>query len=72
MAEAWRGVLWNRAVRWVSTEGFKRRVVRGRVGKWAGEWTEEGKGKGDARWEPGIGCLINEMQVLRENGWAHV
>ncbi|KGQ11821.1 hypothetical protein BBAD15_g2447 [Beauveria bassiana D1-5] len=25
-----------------------------------------------ARHEPGVFCLINEMQVLAENGWAHV
>ena len=27
---------------------------------------------GRTRYETGEGCLINEMQVLVENGWAHV
>ncbi|KAL8791146.1 MAG: hypothetical protein Q9195_006043 [Heterodermia aff. obscurata] len=59
LGEAWRGVWRNRVARWGSTELFKRRRVRGRVRKWGG-------------WEVGEGCLVNEMQVLVENGWAHV
>ncbi|ATY61355.1 polysaccharide export [Cordyceps militaris] len=56
--------LWtNRIKRWtrVSFQGW---VVRSRVDEWQ---------KADmARHEPGVFCLINEMQVLVENGWAHV
>ena len=53
--------------RWGSTEWFKRRMVRERVERW------QKRGMGNkARWGPGKGCLVNEMQVLVENGWAHV
>ena len=74
LAEAAWGVWWNRVVRWGTSEGGKRWRVRRRVRTWEGEGKGEGGGgvKGEARWEPGVGCLINEMQVLRENGWAHV
>ncbi|KAF4983261.1 hypothetical protein FZEAL_1299 [Fusarium zealandicum] len=56
--------LWiNRLRRWtaVTFEGW---VVRKRVAKWESE--------GMGRREPGEFCLINEMQVLVKNGWAHV
>lgn len=39
--------------------------VAARVKKWEGE--DEGKNH-----EPGFDCLINEMQVIVYNGWAHV
>lgn len=56
--------LWaNRLRRWV-TLPFDRWVVRRRVGRW------EKEGLGNR--EPGEFCLINEMQVLVDNGWAHV
>ncbi|KAL6694867.1 glycosyltransferase family 69 protein [Trichoderma pleuroticola] len=56
--------LWvNRIRRWTlwSFDGW---VVSSRVGRWEKE-------KSGNR-EPGEFCLINEMQVLVENGWAHV
>ncbi|KAJ2967950.1 hypothetical protein NQ176_g9417 [Zarea fungicola] len=56
--------LWkNRLKRWtrISFEGW---VVQSRVAEWQ---------KQDmSNHEPGVFCLINEMQVLVENGWAHV
>lgn len=56
--------LWiNRIMRWVSAP-FDSLVVRKRVAA----WEKEGMG----RREPGEFCLINEMQVLVERGWAHV
>ncbi|KAF5671775.1 putative polysaccharide export (CAP59) [Fusarium heterosporum] len=56
--------LWiNRIMRWVSSP-FDSWVVRRRVAA----WEKEGMG----RKEPGEFCLINEMQVLVERGWAHV
>ncbi|KAG5664129.1 hypothetical protein HG530_004957 [Fusarium avenaceum] len=56
--------LWiNRIMRWVSAP-FDSWVVRRRVAA----WEKEGMG----RREPGEFCLINEMQVLVERGWAHV
>ena len=58
--------LWeNRLRRWFTTVYFKEWVVRWRVSTWEGK---EGRGEK----EHGINCLINEMQVLIENGWAHV
>lgn len=56
--------LWiNRVKRWtrVSFEGW---VVRKRIAAWQKD--------DEARHEPGVFCLINEQQVLAENGWAHV
>ena len=56
--------LWkNRVKRWTvfTLEGT---VMRWRVARWKKERPENN--------EPGIFCLINEMQVLAENGWAHV
>ena len=64
LAEAYMGTGWNRLARWVSTDKIKIRAVHNRVV----EWQTSGK----ARFEPGVECLINEMQVLVENGWAHV
>ncbi|KAJ4271964.1 hypothetical protein NW762_000673 [Fusarium torreyae] len=56
--------LWaNRISRWI-TFSFDGWWVRRRVSKW-----EKG---GMGRREPGEFCLINEMQILVENGWAHI
>ena len=66
LGEAWRGTWWNRIMRWSSTEWLKKRAVRRRVERWKRE------GEGETRFEAGEGCLVNEMQVLIENGWAHV
>lgn len=58
--------LWeNRLRRWFTTSMFKEWVVRKRVERWRNEHAPTNK-------EDGIRCLINEMQVLAENGWAHV
>jgi len=57
--------LWeNRLRRWTTTPLFKEWVVQRRVRRW------EAQDKHNQ--EPGRFCLINEMQVLVENGWAHV
>lgn len=70
-ATAWVGLqnvavsLWeNRLRRWTTTPFLKKLVVRRRVNSW--------KAESDGRLEPGEFCLINEMQVLVANGWAHV
>lgn len=56
--------LWiNRIKRW-TTFTFEGMVVRKHVAKWESE--------GVGRREVGEFCLINEMQVLEPNGWAHV
>lgn len=54
----------NRVLRWLTTTWFEDSTVRRRVGKWRDE--------GGEREETGVACLINEMQVLVANGWAHV
>lgn len=57
--------LWeNRLRRWFTSPWLKEWIVRRRVGTW--------KAKENGRREPGVFCLINEMQVLVGNGWAHV
>ncbi|PYH47077.1 glycosyltransferase family 69 protein [Aspergillus saccharolyticus JOP 1030-1] len=57
--------LWeNRIRRWTTSSYFKLQVVRGRIAKWQGNQPQQ-REKGDF-------CLINEMQVLVANGWAHV
>lgn len=61
--------LWeNRIRRWSSTTKIKGMMVGRRVGR----WVSEGKGEGKERKEIGGFCVINEMQVLRGKGWAHV
>ena len=58
--------LWvNRLRRWFTTPIFKEWVVHRRVRNWELENKIENS-------EAGTRCLINEMQVLVENGWAHV
>lgn len=59
-----RGIWENRILRWFTTPTLKASTINGRLSKWA-------MGNPDIS-EPGTYCLINEMQVLVENGWAHV
>jgi hypothetical protein len=57
--------LWvNRLRRWSITSWIKEEVVRRRVDSW--------KALSPKNEEPGQFCIINEMQVLRRYGWAHV
>jgi len=57
--------LWkNRLVRWFTTPWFKEWKVRSEVRAWEEQRPD--------RRENGTICLINEMQGLTENGWAHV
>lgn len=62
------GIVWgswvNRWSRWFTTTWFKETVVRQRIANW------EKESQGNK--EIGPFCLINEMQVLISNGWAHV
>ncbi|KAK3687693.1 cryptococcal mannosyltransferase 1-domain-containing protein [Podospora appendiculata] len=60
----WTGLWKNRLARWTTTPWFKEQRVRRRVHKWeqGEEWREEA----------GEFCLINEMQVIVSNGWAHL
>lgn len=61
--EIFTGIWSNRLKRWTSVklEGV---VVQSRMKR----WKRDKKGNQ----EPGVFCLINEMQVLAHNGWAHV
>lgn len=54
----------NRLRRWFTTDWFRLRVVRARLKQW--------EQKDSSNREVGIDCMINEMQVLVHNGWAHV
>ncbi|KAI4150709.1 MAG: hypothetical protein LQ341_001052 [Variospora aurantia] len=58
--------LWkNRFWRWITPTFHKKLKIAGRVKKWTR------KGLGEISERESI-CLINEMQVLVANGWAHV
>ncbi|KAL9102552.1 MAG: hypothetical protein Q9163_002302 [Psora crenata] len=58
------GVWFNRFWRWTTSTALKSAVVNRRLGQW--------KAADAGRSERGTQCLINEMQVLIANGWAHV
>ncbi|KAH6983659.1 cryptococcal mannosyltransferase 1-domain-containing protein [Ilyonectria sp. MPI-CAGE-AT-0026] len=54
----------NRLARWFTTPWFKEWRVRSLQSAW--------EKQNPSRKEEGSICVINEMQVLVENGWAHV
>jgi len=57
--------VWNNRIRrWMTSPWLKEWLVHRKVQKWRAE-SEEHKEMGEM-------CLINEMQVLAGNGWAHV
>jgi len=56
----------NRILRWLTTTWFEEAAVRRRIEKW------RALDAGERREESGAVCLVNEMQVLVANGWAHV
>ena len=58
------GIWKSRLSSWLTTPYIKSLRVDGRLRRW--------RRKDPERHEPGRQCLINEMQVLIENGWAHV
>ncbi|KAK3723765.1 hypothetical protein LTR37_001646 [Vermiconidia calcicola] len=58
-----RGIWTNRLLRWLSTAYFRERKMADRVAEWQQGSNEE---------EVGAMCLVDEMQVLMPNGWAHV
>lgn len=60
------GIWKSRFARWFSSPWLKEQFVRSRIRKWEAEKPE------DSREEPGEFCLINEMQVIVENGWKHL
>jgi hypothetical protein len=64
------GVWANRRARWMDWPRMwsEIRVVAKRVER----WVRKGSTVGEERYEPGTECLVNEMQVLFQNGWQHV
>jgi hypothetical protein len=57
--------LWeNRVRRWMTVPALKDWIIHGRVKRWEA-MSRDHK-------ERGIMCLVNEMQILAENGWVHV
>jgi len=54
----------NRLRRWFTTDWWRKVMIQSRLSAW--------ERSGVNRRERGIDCLINEMQVLVWNGWAHV
>jgi hypothetical protein len=65
-----KGIWSNRWARWT---GFTSRyiewyAVEQRMRSWLAEMQQEGTMQS----EKGTHCMVNEMQVLVENGWAHV
>lgn len=62
--EIWLGLWKNRLYRWFTTPMFKEWVRRRHLRAWEHDHPDLS--------EEGSFCLVNEMQVLVENGWAHV
>lgn len=58
------GIWSNRISRWSTTTVLKASTINNRLATWAKDHPDVS--------EAGTYCLINEMQVLIENGWAHV
>ncbi len=58
------GIWANRIRRWSTTATLKAFTINSRLRRWAND--------NPGISEPGAYCLINEMQVLVGNGWAHV
>lgn len=54
----------NRLRRWFTTPWFKNQIVNWRLRRW--------KKSDPKNQELGTFCLINEMQILVENGWKHL
>ncbi|KAL8879191.1 MAG: hypothetical protein Q9198_003151 [Flavoplaca austrocitrina] len=65
IADSFVGLWRNRFRRWVTPTFHKRWKIRSRLDR----WTTKGLGEVSNREST---CLINEMQVLVTNGWAHV
>lgn len=68
--EKWTGIWNNRWARWT---GYLQRIteqyiVDRRIERWQSETQQRGKNNDHI----GVHCIINEMQVLVHNGWAHV
>jgi hypothetical protein len=63
--------------RWACLYGSARRrlerlVIEKRIQQWKAEVKEPEAIERDGEKDEAVNCLINEMQVLTKNGWAHV
>jgi hypothetical protein len=69
----WKGIWLNRVARWMGAPRVwsELSLVKETVEKWKMEGSKLG-GAEMRREEIGLECLINEMQVLYQNGWQHV
>ncbi|KAK4226566.1 cryptococcal mannosyltransferase 1-domain-containing protein [Podospora fimiseda] len=65
--QIWFGIWKNRVARWTTTSWFKEQRVISRISGWRRSGLP-----GETREEKGGFCLINEMQVVVYNGWAHL
>lgn len=64
ITDVYKGIWRNRILRATTTPMLKEWVVHERVKKWKKEHPSED--------ERGEICLINEMQIIYEQGWRHV
>jgi hypothetical protein len=63
--------------RWAHLYGSTRRrsehwVIKKRIQQWKAEVKDSNVVERDGEKNEAVNCLINEMQVLVDNGWAHV
>jgi hypothetical protein len=70
----WMGVWKNR---WTRLYGSAQRksehwVIKKRIQQWKAEITDNQVIERDGEKDEAVNCLINEMQVVVANGWAHV
>lgn len=70
--DIWAGLWRNRLRRLTTTPAIKEWRARNLVQQWTWAAVVRKDPGAGARVERGTFCLINEMQVLVENGWAHV
>ena len=64
LTEVYLGLWRSRLARWFTSSWFEERSVRGRIGRWV-------RG-GEGRVEKGGFCVIDEMQIVVQNGWKHL
>ncbi|KAK0715250.1 cryptococcal mannosyltransferase 1-domain-containing protein [Lasiosphaeris hirsuta] len=64
LSQVYIGLWKNRFARWFTTPWLKEARIYRRVRNW--------EQQGEGREEPGQFCLINEMQIIVDNGWAHL
>jgi hypothetical protein len=64
LTEVYLGLWRSRLARWFTSSWFEERSVRWRIGRWV-------KG-GEGRLEKGAFCVVDEMQIVVQNGWKHL